>query len=78
MTSDRPFRTALSAEAAFAELERERGRQFDPECVEAFVALRHQVVRQFCSRHATRLDPGPAADTTFQAGSLEDRQRPPG
>ena len=37
MTSDRPYRPALTPEAAVAELERCAGAQFDPEVVEVFV-----------------------------------------
>jgi diguanylate cyclase (GGDEF)-like protein/putative nucleotidyltransferase with HDIG domain len=36
MTSDRPYRSALPAEGALAELRENAGRQFDPRCVEAF------------------------------------------
>ena len=36
MTSDRPYRTAISWEDAAAEIEQEAGHQFDPEVVEAF------------------------------------------
>jgi diguanylate cyclase (GGDEF)-like protein len=36
MTSDRPYRTALSFGAAMEQLRRNAGRQFDPRCVEAF------------------------------------------
>lgn len=36
MTSDRPYRRALSAEDALAELEREQGIQFDPHLVNVF------------------------------------------
>lgn len=39
MTSDRPYRAALSREHAVEELERERGRQFDPAVVDAFLGL---------------------------------------
>ncbi len=38
MTSDRPYRIALSMEAAVDQLRRNAGRQFDPRCVEAFEA----------------------------------------
>lgn len=38
MTSDRPYRKALSRREAFAELQRCRGSQFDPQVVDAFVA----------------------------------------
>ncbi|PIP16388.1 MAG: hypothetical protein COX46_02510 [bacterium (Candidatus Ratteibacteria) CG23_combo_of_CG06-09_8_20_14_all_48_7] len=37
MTSDRPYRKALSLEAAMAEIKRESGRQFDPRVVESFL-----------------------------------------
>jgi HD-GYP domain-containing protein (c-di-GMP phosphodiesterase class II) len=38
MTSDRPYRTAGSADEAVAELLRHAGTQFDPEVVAAFQA----------------------------------------
>jgi putative nucleotidyltransferase with HDIG domain len=42
MTSDRPYRRALPAEAALEELRRQGGRQFDPQVVEAFVRVWNQ------------------------------------
>lgn len=39
MTSDRPYRKALTHREAFAELERCRGIQFDPDVVDAFLAV---------------------------------------
>jgi HD-GYP domain-containing protein (c-di-GMP phosphodiesterase class II) len=38
MTSDRPYRAAMSVPDAIAELNREAGRQFDPAVVDALVA----------------------------------------
>ncbi|MDR3561719.1 MAG: diguanylate cyclase [Negativicutes bacterium] len=38
MTSDRPYRAAMSHEAAVAELVRCAGSQFDPDLIEAFIA----------------------------------------
>ncbi|HTE03179.1 MAG TPA: HD-GYP domain-containing protein, partial [bacterium] len=38
MTSDRPYRRALSSQQALAELRRMRGVQFDPQIVDAFCA----------------------------------------
>jgi len=40
MTSERPYRKALTEEAACAEVERCRGTQFDPEAADAFLAVR--------------------------------------
>ena len=37
LTSDRPYKEAWSPEAAIAEIERQRGRQFDPQVVDAFL-----------------------------------------
>ena len=42
MTHDRPYRTARSAEEAFAELQAEAGKQFDPAVVEAFITFARQ------------------------------------
>jgi HD-GYP domain-containing protein (c-di-GMP phosphodiesterase class II) len=39
MTSDRPYRSALSTEEAVAEIRAGSGTQFDPRCVKAFEAL---------------------------------------
>ncbi len=45
MTSDRPYRRALGHEAAFEELQKGKGSQFDPVVVEAFIdALRSAAV----------------------------------
>lgn len=45
MTSDRPYRRALSLEEAVDRLERGAGSQFDPDVVEAFIALLDQLPR---------------------------------
>jgi HD-GYP domain-containing protein (c-di-GMP phosphodiesterase class II) len=39
MTSDRPYRKAMSVEVALAELRAGAGSQFDPEVVEAFLRV---------------------------------------
>jgi hypothetical protein len=39
MTSNRPYRKALTFEEALAEIERERGRQFDPVIVDTLLAI---------------------------------------
>ncbi|MCI0462703.1 MAG: FHA domain-containing protein [Gemmataceae bacterium] len=43
MTAPRPGRTPLSLEKAFAELWDQAGRQFDPDCVQAFLRIRLQI-----------------------------------
>jgi response regulator RpfG family c-di-GMP phosphodiesterase len=40
MTSRRPYRAAMSAKAACAEIERCKGSQFDPEVADAFLAMK--------------------------------------
>jgi HD-GYP domain-containing protein (c-di-GMP phosphodiesterase class II) len=39
MTSDRPYRKAVTFEEALAEIQRERGRQFDPVIVDSLLAV---------------------------------------
>jgi putative nucleotidyltransferase with HDIG domain len=46
MTSDRPYRQGLAADLAFAEVEKQRGRQFDPECVAAFLRIRQRIIQE--------------------------------
>jgi HD-GYP domain-containing protein (c-di-GMP phosphodiesterase class II) len=43
MTSDRPYRRALSFSSAFYEIAKRQGGQFDPECVRAFLRLRPRI-----------------------------------
>jgi len=44
LTTDRPYRAALPAADVFEMLEAERGRQFDPEVLDAFLADRREVL----------------------------------
>jgi HD-GYP domain-containing protein (c-di-GMP phosphodiesterase class II)/pSer/pThr/pTyr-binding forkhead associated (FHA) protein len=46
MTSDRPYRPGLPAEKAFAEVEKMKGRQFDPRCAAAFLSIRHRIIQE--------------------------------
>jgi putative two-component system response regulator len=43
MTSDRPYRSALPVDKAFEEVMENAGTHFDPECVEALLALRPRI-----------------------------------
>jgi HD-GYP domain-containing protein (c-di-GMP phosphodiesterase class II)/pSer/pThr/pTyr-binding forkhead associated (FHA) protein len=56
MTTDRPYRRALSIEAAFAEIQQKAGSQFDPEMARAFLRLRPRIEQ-------TLLHPGSEAET---------------
>jgi len=44
LTTNRPYRAALPLDAAFTILEAERGRQFDPDVLDAFLANRDEVI----------------------------------
>ena len=46
MTSNRPYRQGMSAERAFAEVEKMKGRQFDPSCAAAFLSIRPRIVQE--------------------------------
>ncbi len=46
MTSDRPYRKGMAVELAFVELEKQSGKQFDPECAEAFLAIQDSIVSE--------------------------------
>ena len=44
MTTNRPYRAGMPAEVAFAEVEKQKGKQFDPDVALAFLAIRQRVV----------------------------------
>lgn len=43
MTTDRPYRQALSTDHALREIEKQAGSQFDPHLAKTFVAMMHEV-----------------------------------
>ncbi|MEI7685410.1 MAG: HD domain-containing phosphohydrolase [Planctomycetota bacterium] len=49
MTSDRPYRQGMPAEAAFAEVEKQRGKQFDPEIAEVFLKMKQRILQEMQS-----------------------------
>jgi putative nucleotidyltransferase with HDIG domain len=53
MTSERPYRASLPADAAFAEVEKQKGKQFDPEVATAFLAIRQRIVQEMQSETKT-------------------------
>jgi HD-GYP domain-containing protein (c-di-GMP phosphodiesterase class II) len=50
MTADQPYRTAMTAEAAFAEIEKMRGTQFDPQIASEFGAIRHTIGQKMAQK----------------------------
>jgi HD-GYP domain-containing protein (c-di-GMP phosphodiesterase class II) len=72
MTSDRPYRKGMTAEAAFAEVERQSGRHFDPECAAAFLTIREQIIQE--------MPAVPTAEETMLSGPPDgtpvSRQKP--
>ena len=43
------IRQGMHPDAAFAEVEKQRGKQFDPECASAFLAIRQRVIQEMQS-----------------------------
>jgi HD-GYP domain-containing protein (c-di-GMP phosphodiesterase class II) len=56
MTSDRPYRKGLAPEAAFVEVEKNAGRQFDPAAAHAFLAIRPAILTEL-EAHARQASP---------------------
>jgi putative nucleotidyltransferase with HDIG domain len=49
MTSDRPYRKGMTADAGFDEVVRQRGKQFDPEIADVFVAIKQRIIQEMQS-----------------------------
>ena len=49
MTSDRPYRSGMPPESAFAEVEKMKGQQFDPEIAAAFLKIKQRVLQEMQS-----------------------------
>jgi putative nucleotidyltransferase with HDIG domain len=49
MTTNRPYRPCMQPDAAFAEIERMKGKQFDPEAAEAFLRIRQRILQEMQS-----------------------------
>jgi putative nucleotidyltransferase with HDIG domain len=57
MTSDRPYRKGMAPTIAFAEVEKQRGRQFDPTCVSAFLTMHDRVLQEMRNHMTTAVVP---------------------
>jgi HD-GYP domain-containing protein (c-di-GMP phosphodiesterase class II) len=57
MTSDRPYRKGMPPEAAFVEMHKQSGKQFDPECINGFETIRERIVQETHDRLANRPEP---------------------
>jgi HD-GYP domain-containing protein (c-di-GMP phosphodiesterase class II) len=55
MTTDRPYRAKLPIDEAFGEIEKMAGKQFDPTCAAAFLAIRDQVVDAMKTENETAI-----------------------
>jgi HD-GYP domain-containing protein (c-di-GMP phosphodiesterase class II) len=55
MTSDRPYRAGMPADAAFAEVEKGRGLQFDPDFAAAFLAIRERIQQEIRNQGGTEI-----------------------
>jgi response regulator RpfG family c-di-GMP phosphodiesterase len=59
MTTDRPYRKALSMGAAFDEIVRCSGEQFDPDVVDAFLDIRSEIMARMATDLSPRAEAGP-------------------
>ena len=50
MTSDRPYRNGMTPEIAFAEVEKMRGKQFDPVAADGFLAIKQRIIQEMQSQ----------------------------
>ena len=70
MTSDRPYRKGMSAEVAFAEIARLSGKQFDPECAAAFLAIRDRIVEEMTLKSDLGSLPAISTEEAFMAPAV--------
>lgn len=49
MTSDRPYRQGMPADIAFAEVEKQKGKQFDPEIADVFLKIKQKILQEMQS-----------------------------
>jgi putative nucleotidyltransferase with HDIG domain len=49
MTSDRPYRQGMPADVAFAEVEKQKGKQFDPEVANVFIQMKQRILQEMQS-----------------------------
>ena len=68
MTTDRPYRKALSWVEALEEIERGKGTQFDPEMADAFLEV---IAKIIADRHARVLGSGEARQSVVQISELQ-------
>jgi putative nucleotidyltransferase with HDIG domain len=53
MTSDRPYRKGMAPAVAFQEIEKNVGKQFDPQYAMAFLAIREQIMKELHTQATT-------------------------
>ena len=68
MTSDRPYRAGMPADAAFAEVEKQRGLQFDPTYANAFLAIRLRIIQEMQSQTKKIATPATLMNPTHTTG----------
>ena len=57
MTSDRPYRKGMPAEVAFAEIEKGKGKQFDPTYAAAFLEIKDDIIQAMADRKLAQVTP---------------------
>src|SRR5260370_20492079 len=57
MTSDRPYRKGMPPDVAFVEMRKQAGKQFDPDCITGFEAIKERIIQEPHDRLANKPDP---------------------
>jgi putative nucleotidyltransferase with HDIG domain len=63
MTSDRPYRRGMSTDVAFAEIRAGAGKQFDPNCADAFIRIQKKIEMLLAEERAFTITAERATDT---------------
>ena len=76
MTSDSPYRRGLAPEVAFAEIDKFKGEQFDPECAAAFLSIHQRILQQMQAASLNAANMDRLAERELRCRGLEEQPPP--